>query len=65
MDVWENILLICIIYNFVTVSFFMGLPGFPTGAWLYFEFISEIFLVLDLFFRFVVRRYLLDNQQRT
>jgi hypothetical protein len=61
MDVWENILLVCIIYNFVTFSFFMGLPGFPNGVWLYLELASEALLIFDIFFRFVIRRYLLDN----
>jgi hypothetical protein len=28
--VWENVLMISIVYNFVTCCYFLGLPGFPS-----------------------------------
>jgi hypothetical protein len=64
MILWENVLLVSIVYNCMTICFFLGLPGFPTDAWLYLEFLTEIFMVIDIFIRYVLRRYLV-NQRKT
>ena len=64
MILWENWLIICIIYNFVTFSLFLGLPGFPSQVWTYLEFLSEVTLMIDVFIRYVLRRFL-KNQKKT
>jgi hypothetical protein len=54
--VWETWLFMCITYNFFTACYFFGMPGFPTDAWIYLEFLSEISMIVDLFIRYFVRR---------
>jgi hypothetical protein len=61
MIIWENWLFLCIIYNFFTFSFFFGIPGFPSDVWIYFEFLSEVSLIADIFLRYIVRRILLED----
>ena len=55
---WENLLLVTIVYNFVSCCYFLGLPGFPEGPWAYLEFISEVVMLVDLTIRCGVRRFL-------
>ena len=38
----------CNLYNFVTVFFFIGVPGFPMSSWIYIEFVVEVLLIIDL-----------------
>lgn len=64
MILWENVLHASIIYNCVTFCYFLGLPGFPSDAWLYLEFIVEILMIIDIFIRYVLRRFLV-NQRKT
>lgn len=65
MILWENVLLVSIIYNCVTFCYYLGLPGFPSdGGWLYLEFIVEIIMLIDLFIRYILRRHLV-NQKKT
>jgi hypothetical protein len=61
MIVWENWLFLCIIYNFFTFSYYFGIPGFPAGAWIYLEFLSEVSLIADIFIRYTIRRILLEE----
>lgn len=58
MILWENILLVSIIYNIITICYFIGLPGFPEGLWLYLEFIVEIVMIIDLLIRYGLRQFL-------
>jgi len=42
-------------YNFFTAFFFLGIAGFPTGAWFVLEALAEIILISDFVFREVLR----------
>ena len=53
--------MIILVYNFVTFCYFFALPGFPFSVWLYLEYLSEIFMVLDVVVRFVILRAVFKN----
>ena len=48
------IILISTTYNFINCWYFLGLAGFPNGAWL----IMEILIEIILFFDFLLRIYI-------
>jgi hypothetical protein len=52
---WTKIILATHSYNFFTCFFFLGIAGFPTGAWLVIEAAAEIILLSDFVFREVLR----------
>jgi hypothetical protein len=52
--IWSNSLFLANIYNFVTVFFFLGINGFPEGNWLGFEVGTEIFFIIEVFFRYLL-----------
>ncbi len=60
---WENILMIMIVYNFVTFCYFFAVPDFPSSVWLYFEFLSEILMIVDLLIRFLVLKIVFNKDQ--
>ena len=53
--VWSKVVLAIHTYNFITTFFFLGIEGFPTGAWLMFEIITEMLIFSDFIFRLVFR----------
>ena len=52
--IWENMLMVILIYNFIAFCYFFAMPVFPFSVWLYLEFLTEILMVLDVLIRFVV-----------
>jgi hypothetical protein len=62
--IWENLLMIILMYNFVTFCYFFAVPGFPFSVWLYLEFLTEILLVLDILIRFVILRLVFNNDHK-
>jgi uncharacterized membrane protein len=52
---WSTIILISTTYNFLTCWYFLGLAGFPNGAWLIMEILIEIVLFFDFFLRIYIR----------
>lgn len=54
--IWEHSLFAMIVYNYITVAYFFGQPGFPSGAWLYIEYLTEMMAVVDLFIRYCLIR---------
>jgi hypothetical protein len=59
--VWENVLMITIVYNFVTSCYFLGLPGFPTSFWIYLEFLTEVAMVVDILIRYCLLKVVIKN----
>ena len=59
--VWENVLMISIVYNFATTCFFLGLPGFPSSVWLYLEVLTEVAMVVDILIRYCVLNILIKS----
>jgi hypothetical protein len=53
--VWSKIILGIHTYNFFTIFFFLGIPGFPNEIWLALEIISELVIILDFGLRLVLR----------
>ena len=49
---WSNLVIICLTYNFFTVFYYLGIKGFPSGAWLIFEISIELVTFVDLILRF-------------
>lgn len=56
--IWENVLIFTITYNIVTSTYFLGLPGFPSEAWTYLEFLTEIAMIIDIFISYGLRSLL-------
>lgn len=54
--VWQNILFVCNIYNFITVTYFIGIPGFPYSIWTYLEFITEILMITEFVFNIIMNQ---------
>ena len=53
----ENVILLCITYNFFTCCYFLGITGFPLGIWTYIEFIVEVMMIVDILIR-LVQKYI-------
>lgn len=51
-------------YNFVTVWYYLGMAGFPDGAWLFAEILVELIMVFD-FLTVTLLRERMPNQWRT
>lgn len=62
--IWENLLMLILVYNYVTLWYFIAVPGFPFSVWLYLEFITEILMVLDIFIRFIILRLVFNNDHK-
>jgi|LauGreDrversion4_2_1035121.scaffolds.fasta_scaffold34056_1 hypothetical protein len=62
--IWENLLMLILVYNFVTFCYFFAMPGFPFSVWLYLEFLTEIFMVLDIIIRFIILRAIYNNDHK-
>jgi hypothetical protein len=62
--IWENMLMMILIYNFVTFCYFFSMPSFPFSVWLYLEFLTEILMVLDVIIRFIVLRAIFSNDHK-
>jgi len=43
-------------YNFFTIFYMLGVPGFPSGYWLAAEVTVEFFLLTDFFARLLLRK---------
>jgi hypothetical protein len=44
------------VYNFFTVFYFLGVEGFPSGAWMGCEVLSEVIMIVDVVIRLMLRR---------
>jgi hypothetical protein len=62
--IWENMLMVILIYNFIAFCYFFAMPVFPFSVWLYLEFLTEILMVLDVIIRFVVLRAIFSNDHK-
>jgi len=58
---WAKIVLLIHIYIIFTVFFFLGISGFPSGAWLAIEAITETIILSDILLRIIIRRKFLKN----
>jgi voltage-gated potassium channel len=52
---WATLLFLCNIYNYFTVGYFLGFPGFPTGIWFSLELGCEVIFLIDSCIRFFMR----------
>lgn len=44
---WSILIMICNLYNYFTVPYFLGIPSFPSGFWLGLEMMFEFIMILD------------------
>lgn len=63
-DIWSLFRMIALIYNFISVWYFLGMVGFPDGVWLFVEILVEIFQVADFLLVYSLKG-LMPNQLRT
>ena len=72
--VWSRIILVINTYNFFTCFFWMGIIGYPHDVWYLLEILSEILILIDLGFRYIVESkfkflwndmHLLHDQRKT
>ena len=57
-------LMVILIYNFVTFCYFFAMTSFPFSVWVYLEFLTEILMVLDVIIRFVVLRAIFSHDHK-
>ena len=55
-QIWSKFVLAMHTYNFVTIFYFLGIEGFPSGMWLILEIFTEIMIVTDFILRIVIRK---------
>ena len=59
---WATLLFVCNIYNYFTVGYFLGFPGFPEGIWFSLEIGCELFLLIDACIRIFLRNSTIYKQ---
>ena len=53
---WQLITILVNTYNWITTWFFLGLAGFPFGAWVVLEVVTEVISMADFFVRHSLRK---------
>jgi hypothetical protein len=53
---WSTLLFLINVYNFFTCFYFLGVEGFPSGAWMSLEILTESVMVIDMVIRLALSR---------